>query len=93
MWAHSGRELFYRNGANELVAVQVTGDSIFTPGQQDVLFSMADYLIGDGHPMYDVRPDDQRFVMLRIEDEDLESDTELILVTNWFEELRQRMGN
>ncbi len=62
-------------------------------GQQDVLFSMADYLIGDGHPMYDVRPDDQRFVMLRIEDEDVESDTELILVTNWFEELRERIGN
>ena len=58
-----------------------------------VLFSMADYLIGDGHPMYDVRPDDQRFVMLRIEDEDVESDTELILVTNWVEELRQRLGN
>ena len=93
VWAHSGRELFYRNGANELVAVQVTGDSTFTRGEQDVLFSMTDYLIGDGHPMYDVTPDDQRFVMLRIEDEDVESDTELILVTNWFEELRERMGN
>ena len=93
VWAHSGRELFYRNGANELVAVQVTGDPTFMPGQQDVLFSMADYLTSNGHPMYDVSPDDQRFVMLRIEDEDVESDTEFILVTNWFEELKERVGN
>jgi hypothetical protein len=41
--------------------------------------------------MYDVSPDDQRFVMFQIED--VASGTELILVDNWFEELRQRMGN
>ena len=54
MWAHSGRELFYRNRANELVAVQVTADSTFTAGQQDVLFSMTNYLFGEGRPAYDV---------------------------------------
>ena len=41
-------------------------------------------------PMYDVSPDDQRFVMLRIDAE--AEDTELILGENWAEELRQR-GN
>jgi hypothetical protein len=46
LWAHSGRELFYRNGANELVAVQVTEDPTLALGQQDVLFSMDDYLGG-----------------------------------------------
>ena len=52
---------------------------------------MAEYLDSDGHPMYDVSPDDQRFVMLRIEDAD--SGTELILVENWAGELRERVGN
>ncbi len=42
--------------------------------------------------MYDVSPDDQRFVMLRMGGEGTAA-SELILVTNWFEELRQRMGN
>ena len=48
-------ELFYRNGANELVAVQVSGDSTFVAGQREVLFSTADYMAGAGQTMYDVR--------------------------------------
>ena len=69
VFAHNGRELFYRNGANELVAIQVTGDPTFAAGQQEVLFSMADYQPSNGYPMYDVSPDDQRFVMLRMGDD------------------------
>ena len=92
VWAHSGRELFYRNGANELVAVQVSAGSSFAWDSQVVLFSMDDYLPSNGAPMYDVSPDDQRFVMLRI-GVGLGSDSELILVENWAEELREREGN
>jgi serine/threonine-protein kinase len=92
VWAHNGRELFYRNGANQLVAVQFTDDPTFVVVQEEVLFSMADYLPSNGTPMYDVSPDDQRFVMLRIDDRRATT-SELILVENWFEELRQRMGN
>ena len=91
MWAHNGRELFYRNGANELVAVQFTEDPTFATVREDMLFSMDDYLTSNGNPMYDVSPDDQRFVMLRIAAEF--GSSELILVDNWFEELRQRFGN
>ncbi len=43
-----------------MVAVQIGGDDVFAPGQQDVLFSMAAYVSSNGHPMYDVSPDDQR---------------------------------
>ncbi len=93
MWAHSGRELFYRNGANELVAVQVSTDPAFALGQQEVLFSVAAYMRNLAYTLYDVTPDDQRFVMLRIGDRENAVTSELILVENWFEELRQRMGN
>ena len=92
VWAHSGRELFYRNGANELVAVQVSEGSSFAWDRQDVLFSMADYLRSNGYPMYDVSPDDQRFVMLRIGGEGTAA-SELILVQNFFEELKERVPN
>ena len=85
-WAHSGVELFYRNGANELVAVQFMEDPTFMPGRQDVLFPMDDYQIADGSRVYAVAPDDRSFVMLRIGEEDAD-DSELIIVTNWLEEL------
>ena len=52
---------------------------------------MEDYLTSNGRPQYDVSPDDQRFVMMRIGDEDA-ANVGAYLVTNWFEELRQRMG-
>ena len=93
VWAHSGRELFYRSASNELVATQVTTEDLaLTSGQQTLLFSMADYLRGFNDQQYDVSPDDQSFVMLRIGDDEVGA-SELILVVNWFEELRQRMGN
>jgi hypothetical protein len=85
--AHSGRELFYRNGADELVAVQFSGNPTFTVVQQDVLFAMAGYLPSDGHPIYDVSADDQRFVMFRMLADEAGA-SEFILVENWAEELR-----
>lgn len=41
--------------------------------------------------MYDVRPDDQSFVMLRISEQ--AAATELNWVENWAEELAQRASN
>ncbi len=93
MWARSGRELFYVNGANELVAVQVSTDPAFALGQQEVLFSVAAYMRNLAYTLYDVTPDDQRFVMLRIGDDENAVASELILVENWAEELRERVGN
>jgi len=90
VWANSGRELFYRNGANELVAVQVIPGSAFAWDRQDVLFSVSAYETGNGHPLYDVSPDDDRFVMLRSFDE---GPWELILVQNFFEELKRLVSN
>ena len=49
---------------------------------------MVDYLFGNAHAMYDVSLDDQRFVMLRSGADN--DDTQLILVENWVEALRQR---
>jgi len=60
-------------------------------GRQDVLFSTDGYLVADGSQLYYVSPDDQRFVMFRIEAG--ESATELILVQNFFEELKRLVPN
>ena len=92
VWAHNGRELFYRSyRANELEVVQFRGDPTFEVGQQVVLFSMDNYQPSNGHPMYDVSLDDRRFVMLRLSE--AAAIPELVLVDNWAEGLRERGGN
>ena len=74
------------------MAVQFTEDPTFATVREAVLFPMDGYLTASAHAMYDVSPDDRRFVMLRIGDEETAA-AELIMVTNFFEELRQRMGS
>ncbi len=92
MWAHSGRELFYVNGINELVAVQVGTDPSFTVGEEEVLFSVIGYMRNTNYALYDVTADDQQFMMLRI-GQTAEGDARLILVQNFFEELSERLPN
>jgi Tol biopolymer transport system component len=85
VWSRSGSELFYRDGSDQLISVQVTLGSTFTFGPPLALFSAANYLRVDGHPVYDVSLDDQRFVMLA--SVSASESAELVLVRNWFNEL------
>jgi len=89
-WSHSGRELFYRSGQG-LMAVAVVTTPTFTPVQQKVLFSLAEYFVSGTRSGYDMTADDQRFVMIRDEEAQVEGD--LVIVQNFFEELKQRVPN
>jgi serine/threonine-protein kinase len=93
LWSPDGRELFYRNGNREMVAVAVSGGSAAPPtGAQRVLFSSAPYLADFNHRVYDVTPDGRRFVMLRLDPGALgENAAQLIVVQNFFEELEQKV--
>ncbi len=65
-------------------------DPTFAAGRQEVLFSMAQFLTQRSRPVYNVTADGQRFVMLRI----LPARPDrLILVQNFFEELKAKVGN
>jgi Tol biopolymer transport system component len=88
VWAHSGRELFYRNGVDEMVAVAVTTGEAFRVEGEQILFPAGAYLPGVGHPQYDVFPDDQGFVMLQVAG--LDDPGELILIDNWYLDLPER---
>ncbi|MDP2956161.1 MAG: protein kinase [Longimicrobiales bacterium] len=90
-WARGGGELFYRNGLREMVAVWVETEPTFSAGPTSVLFSATEYLTSLNHRAYDVTPDDERFIMLRPVGGGGEG--ELILVLNFFEELRARVGS
>ncbi len=95
-WAHSGRELFFRNGAHALVSAAVVPAATFTLGPQTVLFDGSQYYIDIGRNArsYDVAPGDQRFVFMR---RPLPTGTgvaapdKLVEVTNWATEVRAKL--
>jgi serine/threonine-protein kinase len=65
-WAHSGRELFYRNGRGEFVAAAVVAGSGFATGEHRVLFSASGFIGSSAQVNYAVAPGDQRFLFQRI---------------------------
>ena len=63
VWAHSGRELFYRHGDEMCVVnVQLTPDLVL--GRPRTLFEGRFRRTPTGAPNYDVSLDDQRFLMI-----------------------------
>src|SRR4029077_3651758 len=88
LWSHSGKELFYRDVAGNLVAVEVQSTPTFALGRSTVLFPAAAYYSFARGLEYAVAPDDRRFLMIRR----VAGGTpdELIVVDNWFEELKAK---
>jgi serine/threonine-protein kinase len=84
-WAPSGRELFYRSGTH-LIAVEVRTEPSLTVGSRVQLFSTGSYLPNTNHTGYDVMPDDETFVFIRSVGEA----QQVIMVFNWFDELKER---
>jgi hypothetical protein len=89
MWSRDGRELFYRNGNDDLIAVTVTATTTFTVGQKQVLFSARPYLADANHANFDVHPDGRFLMLLNVS----ASGGELIWVEHWLPELRELLGN
>ncbi len=85
LWAPNGRELFYRSGS-KIVAVAVEMEPVFTVGTREVLFEEP-YMVHPLQTNYDIHPDGERFVMIKRE----EASPQLIVVLNWFEELKRRV--
>ncbi len=93
VWAHSGRELFFLDPNNALVAVQIETTPGFRVVEQQTLFTVPpEYYDDEGTDFYDVSLDDQRFLMGRGLGLTAESQN-LIMVTNFFEELKRLVPN
>ncbi|MDB5937297.1 MAG: protein kinase [Massilia sp.] len=87
-WSHSGKELFYRDREGNLVAVTIRTMPAFSIGGSTALFSAAAFASDEFGAVYAVAPDDQRFLMIRANAAN--GSDQLIVVDNWFEELRSR---
>jgi serine/threonine-protein kinase len=83
VWAHSGKELFFRDTTGDVFAASLTVSPRFTSGKPRRLFA-APY---DRFPYgsYSVSPDDQRILM--VHQVSPNTPDQLIVVENWFEEL------
>ena len=91
-WARSGRELFYvsrpEGRVGDLIAVQVQLTPTFAAGRAQTLFSFS----AVGQDLYDVAPDDRRFLTIEAAGSSAAGAGELILVQHFFEELKAKVG-
>ena len=88
VWSPDGRELFYYNG-QAVMSVPVATEP-FAFGDAEVVFE-GQFVMGTLGSGFSVSPDGQRFLMVRSLRGQTDSGPapEVVLVQNWFEELRR----
>jgi hypothetical protein len=92
-WSRSGRELFFisPDGAIMGVPVETTG-KVFVKGSPVRLISKPYFHSTTTTTLsrqYDVSLDDQRFLVIKEQLPDANRTTDIVVVQNWFEELKQ----
>jgi serine/threonine protein kinase len=95
LWARNGQELFYLTATGALMRVGVARGPTWAATAPRKLFER-DYGIAAFHSgrTYDVSPDGRRFLMIKnvgAGDPNAPS-ASMVVVENWFEELKQRMA-
>ena len=90
LWARNGKQLFYRTlNQNQVWVVDVRTDGGFSTSKPRLLFEKPGYIVGGPIRTYDLSMDGQRFLMVKRDQRKPEPVTEMILVQNWFEELKR----
>jgi Tol biopolymer transport system component/predicted Ser/Thr protein kinase len=90
VWNPNGRELFYRSGG-KMMAVDITTQPGFAAGKPRMLFEGQYVPTPATTPNYDVGPDGQRFLMIKSSESAEGAPTQINVVLNWFEELKQKV--
>ncbi len=92
-WNRNGRELFFRSSKKMMVVDVITRPS-FSPGKPRLLFE--GQYFASNWPLvstaYDVSADGQRFLMVKTAEQGSAA-TQINVVLNWFEELKQKVPN
>jgi Tol biopolymer transport system component len=90
VWNRNGRELFYRSG-DKMMAVAIATKPNFSAGNPHLLFEGPYEPTPLTNPNYDVSPDGHRFLMLKPVEQVQTAPTQINVVLNWFEELKQKV--
>jgi serine/threonine-protein kinase len=92
LWARNGQELFYLTLAGTLMSIRSEAVTTWTAGAPTRLFEGSYYFGGGGASgrTYDVASDG-RFLMIKPAGTAQQAATSVIVVQNWFEELKRRV--
>jgi serine/threonine-protein kinase len=88
LWARKGRQIFYLRG-DQVWAVDVRTEGGSATSKPRLLFEKPGYDVGGPVRVYDLSQDGQRFLMVNVEQRKSTPITEMILIQNWFEELKR----
>ena len=92
LWSPNGREFFYV-GSEGMMAVPIETEPTFTQGTVDLLFDLGPYFKPSQSPnrRIDISPEGDRFLLLKTggESDETAETTSIIVVQNWFEELKR----
>ena len=83
VWSPRGNEIFYRNGSAMLSAAVRTSPGFEVLGRT-TLFADPAYRVGVNEPEYDLTPDGQRLLMVRL----VGTTSGLAITLNWFDNLQ-----
>jgi len=97
-WSHDGRELFYMTASSiggqaaptKMMAVSVQLKPTFTAGTPRMLFE-GRYGATANIRGYDVTADGRRFLMVQQKERPVMRLTDMVIVQNWVEELKQKL--
>ena len=91
LWSRDGRELFFSSvDSRQILAVPVQSGTTLVAGRPQVLFEFAMNVVIGGRP-YDIAPDGRFLIIRSGQAEGGGTSANLILVLNWFEELKRLM--
>jgi serine/threonine-protein kinase len=93
-WSPDGRELFYGDGTGRLVAAQIRAGPAFEIAELRPLFDASGFATDPYHTSYEVLPGGRGFVFLR-QRQSAQAATAppVVLVENWFADLRVRLAH
>ncbi len=89
VWSPTGRELFFLDASQNMVAMPVAPGPGFRTGSPQVLFSATGYFSQVYQQMFDVSSDGQQFVMIRAE----AREQGVVVVTGFLDDLKHRMAD
>jgi len=96
LWARNGKQLFYRSAGGPLTlasaqvwVVDVQTTSGFSASKPKLLFEQPGYGVSAPIRCWDISADGERFLMIKSEERRPQPLTEMVLVQNWFEEVRR----
>jgi eukaryotic-like serine/threonine-protein kinase len=88
LWGKNGRQLFYRS-QDQVWVVDIQTNEGFKASKPRLLFEKPGYAVGVPIRCYDLSLDGKSFLMVKLEQRRIPPVTEMLLVQNWFEELKR----